>query len=80
MAEYIAEQTLKKSAIEYLDTMTAQAEIKRYKNMSYKLLNIESGSSILDLGCGTGDDVLALAELVGPNGKVVGLDNNKSLI
>ena len=80
MAEYIAEQTLKKSAIEYLDTMTAQAEIKRYKNMSYKLLNIESGSSILDVGCGTGDDVLALAELVGPNGKVVGLDNNKSLI
>lgn len=69
-----------KQYIEYLDAVTAQAEMKRYKNMSYKLLNIESGSSILDLGCGTGDDVLTLAELVGPSGKVVGLDNSKSLI
>ena len=69
-----------KQYIEYLDAVTAQAEMKRYKNMSYKLLNIENGSSILDLGCGTGDDVLILGELVGPSGKVVGLDNSKSLI
>ena len=36
--------------------------------------------TVLDIGCGTGDDVLALAELVGPKGKVIGLDNSKSMI
>ena len=29
---------------------------------------------ILDLGCGTGRDVFVLSKLVGPNGKVVGID------
>lgn len=66
--------------VSYLDANTAQAVVKRYKKMTYQLLNVANGSSVLDIGCGTGDDVLALAELVGPNGKVVGIDNSKSLI
>ncbi|NRA60921.1 MAG: methyltransferase domain-containing protein [Psychrobium sp.] len=33
-----------------------------------------SGASILDLGCGAGRDVYALAQLVGKNGSVVGVD------
>jgi len=32
------------------------------------------GCRILDLGCGSGRDVYALAQLVGPNGSVVGVD------
>lgn len=32
------------------------------------------GARILDLGCGTGRDVYALAQLVGPDGHVVGVD------
>ncbi|MDP1932045.1 MAG: methyltransferase domain-containing protein [Gammaproteobacteria bacterium] len=32
------------------------------------------GCRILDLGCGSGRDVYALAQLVGPRGEVVGLD------
>ncbi|MEO5336026.1 MAG: methyltransferase domain-containing protein [Magnetospirillum sp. WYHS-4] len=32
------------------------------------------GASILDLGCGAGRDCYALARLVGPNGRVVGVD------
>ena len=32
------------------------------------------GCRVLDLGCGTGRDVYALAQLVGPGGKVVGVD------
>ena len=62
------------------ETAISQTEVNRYKKKSYQLLNIASGSSVLDIGCGTGDDVLALAELVGPNGKVIGLDNSKSMI
>ncbi|ABA57105.1 UbiE/COQ5 methyltransferase [Nitrosococcus oceani ATCC 19707] len=32
------------------------------------------GCRVLDLGCGSGRDVYALAQLVGPEGKVVGVD------
>ena len=65
---------------DYLETAITQTEVNRYKEKSYQLLNIASGSSVLDIGCGTGDDVLALAELVGPKGKVVGLDNSELMI
>lgn len=33
-----------------------------------------AGCRVLDLGCGTGRDVYALAQLVGPDGHVVGID------
>ena len=32
------------------------------------------GARVLDLGCGTGRDVYALSQLVGPDGEVVGVD------
>lgn len=32
------------------------------------------GATVLDLGCGTGRDVYLLAQLVGPNGRVIGVD------
>lgn len=66
--------------VDYLETAFEQTEVNRYKKKSYQLLNIASGSSVLDIGCGTGDDVLALAELVGLNGKVVGVDNSELMI
>lgn len=64
----------------YLDTLTAQNAAKRYKRKTYQLLNITHGSSVLDVGCGVGDDVLEMAKLVGSNGQVIGVDNSKSLI
>jgi len=38
------------------------------------------GDAILDLGCGTGELSAYLAELVGPKGKVVGVDPDKERI
>ena len=37
----------------------------------------QAGDAILDLGCGTGELSAYLAELVGPEGKVVGVDPDK---
>ena len=37
-------------------------------------LTIEMGSTVLDLGCGTGYLTKVLSERVGPEGKVVAVD------
>ena len=40
----------------------------------------KAGDVILDLGCGTGELSAYLAELVGPEGKVIGVDPDKERI
>jgi ubiquinone/menaquinone biosynthesis C-methylase UbiE len=47
---------------------------------SFALLRVASGSSVLDVGCGMGNDVASLATLVGRDGQVVGLDSSKAMI
>jgi ubiquinone/menaquinone biosynthesis C-methylase UbiE len=40
----------------------------------FPALPVQSGDSVLDVGCGWGDTAIALARRVGPAGSVVGLD------
>ena len=47
---------------------------------SYARLHIQPGHHLLDVGCGAGTDVQALARLVGPTGQVVGLDVSVAMI
>lgn len=65
---------------EYLEKATAFDQIREYKSRSHDLLGLEEGSTVIDAGCGMGDDVMALAELVGPSGEAVGIDNSEELI
>lgn len=41
---------------------------------------VEAGQSVLDIGCGTGTDVLLAAERVGPTGRVVGVDLTQRMV
>ena len=41
---------------------------------------IAPGMRVLDLGCGAGDVALLAAEMVGPNGAVVGIDRNDDVL
>ena len=38
------------------------------------------GCTVLDLGCGTGRDVYLASKLVGPTGKVIGVDTDQSAV
>jgi ubiquinone/menaquinone biosynthesis C-methylase UbiE len=66
--------------VRVLDTLTALDFIRAYKRRTYELLDLQPGASVLDLGCGTGDDVQELARLVGPSGRVVGVDRSETVI
>ena len=51
-----------------------------YKQRMVELLEVRPGARLLDVGCGAGQDVLALAKLVGPSGHVVGIDASATMI
>jgi SAM-dependent methyltransferase len=48
--------------------------VTRYYGCGLVLPEALEGASVLDLGCGAGRDVYTLAQLVGPDGWVVGVD------
>jgi ubiquinone/menaquinone biosynthesis C-methylase UbiE len=64
----------------YLDTVRATQFAQSYKRKTFELVGAREGAHIIDVGCGTGDDVLAMARLVGEKGRVVGIELNPTLI
>jgi ubiquinone/menaquinone biosynthesis C-methylase UbiE len=66
--------------VRVLDTLTALDFVRAYKRRTFELLGLQPGDRVLDLGCGTGDDVQELARLVGPSGRVVGVDRSETVI
>src|SRR3954471_989233 len=41
---------------------------------------IEEGATVLDLGCGAGTDLLIAAQMVGPEGHVIGVDMTPGML
>jgi SAM-dependent methyltransferase len=66
--------------VRYLDETRATEFFQEIKGRSYVLLDPQPDDQILDVGCGTGDDVLALARLVGPDGRALGVDASATMI
>ena len=46
----------------------------------FEAAGIGAGMTVLDVGSGAGDVALLLAELVGPRGRVVGVDTNAAIL
>lgn len=66
--------------VQYLDDVKAIQVSLAYKQKTFALLNVQKGDHILDVGCGTGEDVITLAHKVGFTGEVVGIDKSETMI
>ncbi|MFE9426767.1 methyltransferase domain-containing protein [Kitasatospora sp. NPDC006697] len=64
----------------YLDRLAASDPGRSYKELALAELDIRPGSLVLDLGCGPGADLPALAAAAGPEGRVVAIDNDPRMV
>ena len=66
--------------VAYLDVMGGLEAVHAYRGRALALLAPAPGERILEVGCGTGESVAALARAVGPTGRVDGLDASRRMI
>lgn len=58
----------------------AAQQVAELKRATYELLEARDGQHLLELGCGTGEDALALSQRVAPHGRVLGVDLSAGFI
>lgn len=68
------------SFMRYLSQGDVSGSVETRLRLSFAFLDVREGQSVLDVGCGLGDDVRALASLVGKAGRAVGLDNSERIL
>jgi len=66
------------AAQRYLSAVADRAAEMRREG--YRLLGVDKGWAVLDVGCGLGEVCADLIELVGPSGRVVGIDASEAMI
>ena len=64
--------------VEYLDA--AGDDLADLKRRAIDALALRAGDATLDVGCGTGAELRSLAQIVGPQGRVVGIDRSERLV
>ncbi len=52
----------------------------RYKQKTFDAMHLVAGASVLEVGCGTGDDAIALTKRVGSTGKVTAIDRSQTML
>lgn len=66
--------------IPYLDAVAATDVARTYKRDLLAALAVEPGHHVLDVGCGPGTDLAALADAAGPTGRVFGVDQDPEMV
>jgi ubiquinone/menaquinone biosynthesis C-methylase UbiE len=66
--------------IDYLGAVSAQEAVRRYKRATIEAMALRAGDAALDVGCGAGDEVLAIAAIVGEQGRAVGIDASAAMV
>ncbi|QFT89406.1 Demethylmenaquinone methyltransferase [Bacillus sp. THAF10] len=65
------------------DQMNSVISFQRHiawRKDTMRRMNVQKGASALDVCCGTGDWAISMAEAVGSNGKVTGLDFSENML
>lgn len=70
----------KRSFVPYLDRFQAIAQVRGYKTRTYERLALTSGLTVLEVGGGTGDDAIGMAQRIAPDGRIVAVDIRRSLL
>lgn len=63
----------------WYDLMAGDFE-RKPRNAAIQLLTPSTGENILEIGCGTGQAIVKMAELVGQSGKVFGIDISNGML
>lgn len=66
--------------VRFLDGARNVPSVQEQKHIIFDLLKLQAGDKVLDIGCGTGDDVRDIAQKVGTTGLSVGIDVSKDMI
>jgi ubiquinone/menaquinone biosynthesis C-methylase UbiE len=75
-ADWIRDHTA--TAVSYLQF--ASIHFQDVKARAYQALGLKRGAIVLDVGCGVGHDARELMRLVGPRGRVAGVDYSEEMI
>ena len=51
-----------------------------YRQLAISKLSLQQGDSVIEIGCGTGRNFEALGELVGEQGKIIGVDISSNML
>lgn len=66
--------------IQRLDAVGSSAFWSSIRRAAREALSLKDGDHALEVGCGTGDEVLAMAEYIGRRGRAVGVDISAVMI
>ena len=72
--------TFDETTAQQLSMIYLTEDIKEMQRQYRAWFDPRPGEKILDVGCGTGINALAIAKLVAPGGKVVGIDNSEAML
>lgn len=56
------------------------SSLKPWRKEAIKLLNLEHGDLVVDIGCGTGLNFALLQEAIGPEGRIIGVDLTDAML
>jgi len=69
-----------KEFVQFLDGARSVPSVQEQKRMILEILDLQVGEKVLDIGCGTGEDVRDAARLVGTTGLCIGVDVDETMI
>ena len=68
------------SLVRYLKGLHTLTDVRAYKARTLDRLRLTAGATVLEVGCGTGEDALIVAQAVGSTGRVLAIDLSRTML